>query len=499
MLVHFVRRRRDVPFHGMFWMFGAFIVLCGTTHLREVVVSYEPIYRLARLVKVATALVSLATAAALVPILPRALALRSPEELGREVAARRQAEEALRRANADLESRVRERTAELAQTNAALLAEVEERKRLEGELRLRADALADADRRKDEFLALLAHELRNPLAPIRNALQVVRLARDDRRAVGQATEMMERQVTQMVRLIDDLLDVSRITRGKVELRKERVDLAAVIRQAVETSRPNGSAMGHELGEGSHVQDDRLAVPPQGLNGLSEGSGVPRGGRLAGGRAGRRDEGPQGPRRGPGAGAVGGARGGGAEEERRRLRHEEGAAGRRHAGVAPAGADGQPAGADAAAGNDAAGRLQRGRLPRGVGRVGDSLSLRRELGDDSHVLQSRGLHDAPDPGAEAGNVVGGGDDSLGRLRETLKAAANQVNQQPLAGADCVVHVLSSFRRPRPASYLAADADVFESVRSGEALEPRFESANVLGGSDDFLRRLRHLAEAFAELE
>src|SRR5689334_6972426 len=97
--------------------------------------------------------------------------------------------------------------------------------------------LRDADRRKDEFLATLAHELRNPLAPIRNALAIMRLAENDKSAVEQAHRMMERQLAQMVRLIDDLLDVSRITRGKLQLRKERVELAGAVRDAVDTARP----------------------------------------------------------------------------------------------------------------------------------------------------------------------------------------------------------------------------------------------------------------------
>src|SRR5207237_6673337 len=94
-----------------------------------------------------------------------------------------------------------------------------ERLRLEQELRDRAEELADADRRKDEFLAMLAHELRNPLAPLRNALYVLQKA-DAEGVARQAAAVMERQVENLVRLVDDLLDVSRITRGKVELRKE---------------------------------------------------------------------------------------------------------------------------------------------------------------------------------------------------------------------------------------------------------------------------------------
>ena len=116
--------------------------------------------------------------------------------------------------------------------------DITERKRHE-------EALREADRRKDEFLAVLAHELRNPLAPIRNALQVVRLS-TDRQTREQARTMMERQLTQLVRLVDDLMDMSRISRGKIELRKEPVDLAAIVNSAVETSRPLIEQMGHEL-------------------------------------------------------------------------------------------------------------------------------------------------------------------------------------------------------------------------------------------------------------
>jgi PAS domain S-box-containing protein len=109
-----------------------------------------------------------------------------------------------------------------------------------------AEALREADRRKDEFLALLAHELRNPLAPLRNGVQIMRLAAGDPNAVAQALGMMERQLGHMVRLIDDLLDISRIGRNKMELRRSRVLLADVVSSAVETAHPLMDAAGHTL-------------------------------------------------------------------------------------------------------------------------------------------------------------------------------------------------------------------------------------------------------------
>jgi signal transduction histidine kinase/CheY-like chemotaxis protein len=108
------------------------------------------------------------------------------------------------------------------------------------------EALAESDRRKDEFLATLAHELRNPLAPVRNAIHILRARLPPTPELQWARDVIDRQVTQMARLIDDLMDVSRITRGTFELRRERVALEEVIRLAVETSRPSIDASGHDL-------------------------------------------------------------------------------------------------------------------------------------------------------------------------------------------------------------------------------------------------------------
>ncbi len=136
--------------------------------------------------------------------------------------------------NRELEERVRERTSELERTAAAL---------------------RDADRRKDEFLAMLAHELRNPLAPIRTAAELLRLpgVPEARRATSR--DIIERQVDHLVRLIDDLLDVSRVERGLITLQRKPVDLAEIVTRAVETSRPAMDRRHHTLD---------VQLPPQGV-------------------------------------------------------------------------------------------------------------------------------------------------------------------------------------------------------------------------------------------
>ncbi|HYE74351.1 MAG TPA: ATP-binding protein, partial [Blastocatellia bacterium] len=124
--------------------------------------------------------------------------------------------------------------------------DITERKQME-------EALKDADRRKDEFLAMLAHELRNPLAPIRNAVHILKKQETLATDLQWARDVIGRQVDQMTRLVDDLLDLSRITRGKIELRKERVELRSVVNDAVESSRPLIEELGHRLS---------VELPPQ---------------------------------------------------------------------------------------------------------------------------------------------------------------------------------------------------------------------------------------------
>jgi PAS domain S-box-containing protein len=488
-LAYFMVRRKDLPFRKVFLLFAAFILLCGTTHLMEAIIFWWPAYRLAGLIKLATAIVSWTTVFALVGVVPTFLRMRSPEELEREIDARKKAEDILQLTNAALEQRVQERTSELAAANAVLQSErewfrttlasigdavittntigqvttlnsvaerltgwtqheasgqdlanvfqiindatrqpvdspamralaegtivglanhtlliakdgterfiddsaapirsesgeligavlifrditeryktdhalresearflqladaipqlawmaqpdghidwynsrwyeytgatlkdmegwgwqsvhdpnvlpsvirkwneslessrpfemefplrgadgvfrhfltrvmpfrdakgsvirwfgtntdISEQKRTQDELRRAAARLSEADRRKDEFLATLAHELRNPLAPIRTGLEVMKIKKDDPAVIEEIHTTMVRQTQQLIALVDDLLDVSRITQGKLVLRTCRVRLSDVVTSAIEASQPMIDDAGHAL-------------------------------------------------------------------------------------------------------------------------------------------------------------------------------------------------------------------------------------------------------------
>ena len=127
----------------------------------------------------------------------------------------------------------------LRQKAQALELEIIERKRIE-------EVLHESERRRDEFLATLAHELRNPLAPIRNATEIMKVADADPVRMAAARALIERQIAHLVRLIDDLLDVSRITRGRLELRLHRTDLMTAVDMALETTRPLIERKRHRL-------------------------------------------------------------------------------------------------------------------------------------------------------------------------------------------------------------------------------------------------------------
>jgi len=131
--------------------------------------------------------------------------------------------------------------------------DISERSRLEKKMQQQAEALADLHRRKDEFLAMLSHELRNPLAPISNAVQLLRLQQNEDQLQQQARSIIERQVGQLTRLVDDLLEVSRFTTGRIHLHQERLTLNGVVEHAVETVRPL-------IGQHHHLL--KVSLPPQ---------------------------------------------------------------------------------------------------------------------------------------------------------------------------------------------------------------------------------------------
>jgi signal transduction histidine kinase len=155
----------------------------------------------------------------------------------------------------------------------------------EVELKERAAQLQRADAKKSQFLAVLSHELRNPLAPLRNGLTLLRMQQRQDAATAETHDMMDRQIVQLTRLIDDLLDVSRVDRGKMELRTEPMPIDAVMRTGVETAKPNIDAKGHALSVSYpetplHVQGDAVRLAQVLANLLNNAAKfTPPGGRI----------------------------------------------------------------------------------------------------------------------------------------------------------------------------------------------------------------------------
>jgi PAS domain S-box-containing protein len=199
-LVYFVRHRRDVPFPKVFWLFGAFILACGVGHLLEAVIFYWPIYPASGVVKAITATVSWLTVAAMVPIVPRALAMRSPEELEREISRRKRAQ------------------ARLAEKHRQL---------------------QEAERLKSEFFANISHELRTPLTLILAPLESILTENSSDLPAGQRSTLttVHNNAVRLLQMVAGLLDFSKLDAGKIELKREPLELVQLTRSIVGEFQP----------------------------------------------------------------------------------------------------------------------------------------------------------------------------------------------------------------------------------------------------------------------
>ncbi len=229
-LVVLVRRRKDLPLHWMFLLFGLFIVSCGLTHLLGIWTIWQPDYWVAGGVKAVTAAASVLTAVVMIPAIPKALQIPTAaqlraanEQLQAEVEMRKQAEAALREIQLDLERRVAERTVELEQARAT--AEL---------LRARAD---EANQMKDTFLAKVSHELRTPLQATLSWSTLLTMQSGANEIAAQAAERIAANTRTQAKLIDDLLDVSRILSGKLKLDLRGVKVGDIVRRAHDVVAP----------------------------------------------------------------------------------------------------------------------------------------------------------------------------------------------------------------------------------------------------------------------
>jgi len=237
LLYYFTRRRPDLPFLPVFWLFCAFIAACGATHLIEATIFWWPAYRLSGAAKLLTAAVSWATVLALIPVLPRALALpglaRINAELEREITARRAAETEVKALNADLEARVGERTQQLTEAN----------RELEG------------------FSYTVAHDLRAPLRHLHGfsalLLEDVQVERGDR--LGHYAERIATGALRMGALVDDLLAFTQT--GQAVARLERLDVNPLVAEVIEELGPStaGRHIDWQIGQLPVVMADRALL------------------------------------------------------------------------------------------------------------------------------------------------------------------------------------------------------------------------------------------------
>ena len=228
-LVYFARQRKDLPFHWIYVLFAAFILACGTTHLLGAWNLWQALYRIDGIVKFITAVLSVATAVVLWPLIPKALSLPS---------------------HAQLEARVRQRTAELAAANETLRQEIagraaaeEHRERLLVSERAAREEGERANRMKDEFLAMVSHELRTPLNAMLGWSDLLAHKSLEDEDVRDGIEVIHRNAQAQAQLVEDLLDLSRIISGQMRLRMLPVDLTEVVRSAAQAVAPAAEAKG----------------------------------------------------------------------------------------------------------------------------------------------------------------------------------------------------------------------------------------------------------------
>lgn len=253
-LVHLVRRRTDLPFNWIVVLFALFIISCGATHWIEVWTVWHPDYWLSANVKLVTAAASVLTAGALIRLVPKILAIPTVSQLSEakmqletEVATRRQAEADLLLERSELELRVLERTEKLAQA-------VEDAKA--------AHAMAEkASRLKDQFLAKVSHELRTPLQSMLVFAEILQRKGLDADRAAQAAQRIQHNVRSQARLIDDLLDISRILSGKLELHMQQADALQAIGHAVEVVSATALARGISIERGGMNDEVLMQTDP----------------------------------------------------------------------------------------------------------------------------------------------------------------------------------------------------------------------------------------------
>jgi chemotaxis family two-component system sensor kinase Cph1 len=220
LLLFFIRNKKDMPFPRIFWLFASFIFFCGISHLLDATMFWFPVYRLNALERFITGVVSWVTVLALIPIIPKALSLKTPAELENEINERRTAERQLKALNENLEKIVSERTRELSE---------------------KAWALEAANRELETFTYSVSHDLKAPLRKIEQFSDILKSQYSDGMG-AEAQDYLERltgNAEHMNRLIDDLLDYSRTSVTEVKI--EMLDLSAMAQELIRDIRENEPA------------------------------------------------------------------------------------------------------------------------------------------------------------------------------------------------------------------------------------------------------------------